>query len=77
MSAERWIEGKRRDGLAVVEGVEGYVIIPHGARLPVDRCPCCDKGFPRNGMGFRAARLVADMLFPMTEETEERRAHAN
>ena len=69
MSGERWTtNGKRRDGLAIVEGTEGYVIMPPGEGLPIDRCPCCDKGFPCNAMGLRGARLVADMLYPMTEE---------
>ena len=67
MSAEQWTKDKRRDGLEVVEGIDGYVIMPPNEALPVDRCPCCDKGFPRNDKGRRAARLVADMLYPLPE----------
>lgn len=70
MSGEQWIEGRRRDGLAVVEGIDGWVIMPgfgggEVARLPLDRCPCCDERFQRSDVGFRAARLVADLMYPV------------
>jgi hypothetical protein len=65
---ERWSGGKRCDGLAVVEGIDGFVIMPSDEGLPISRCPCCDEPFPRNDMGLRGAKLVADMLYPMTEE---------
>jgi hypothetical protein len=74
MNVERWIEDdKRRDGLTIVEGIDGLVIMPANNRLPMDRCPCCDKAFRRDATGLRGARLVADMLFPI--EGEERDAH--
>jgi hypothetical protein len=62
MSEERWTtDGKRCDGLAIVEGIDGLVIMPPPSeRLPLDRCPCCDKPFQT----MRAAQLVADMLYP-------------
>lgn len=67
MTEERWIEGKRRDGLAVVAGLDGYVIMPAEGGLPIAHCPCCDKAFPLGAKGRRGAKLVADALYPMTE----------
>ncbi len=64
---ERWIKGKRRDGLAIVEGLDGLVIMPAPEGLPVDKCPFCDRRFPMTAAGKREARLVADMLYPMTD----------
>lgn len=66
MTNARWIGNRRADGLEVVAGIDGYAIIPANKGLAVDRCPCCDKNFPRNDVGSRGARLVADMLYPMT-----------
>ena len=60
---QRWTERKRRDGLAIVEGIDGRLIMPSGERLPVDKCPCCEQGFGTD----RAARVAADMLYPMQE----------
>jgi hypothetical protein len=69
MNVEQWTEdNRRRDGLAIVEGIDGLVIMPGDERLPMDRCPCCDKAFRRDATGMRAARLVADMLFPIAGE---------
>jgi hypothetical protein len=63
MTDERWTEdGKRSDGLAVIEGGEGFVILPKGDGLAMDRCPCCDKPFRT----LRSARLVADAVYAMT-----------
>ena len=62
---QRWTEGKRSDGLAIVPGIDGLVIMPAGERLPVDRCPCCDKPF----ITTRAAQLVADLMFPMAKDS--------
>lgn len=61
---ERWSGGERRDGLRIVEGLDGLVIMP-AAGLSLDRCPCCDKPFPNTDRGLHGARLVADMLFPL------------
>lgn len=67
MSEEQWTtEDKRRDGLSIVAGIDGWLILPAEGRPAIDRCPCCDEPFPRNGQGFRGARLVADMLYPLT-----------
>jgi hypothetical protein len=63
--AERWQGNQRQDGLAIVEGVDGWVIMPKAEGLPLDKCPCCDKVFARNDVGLRAAKLVADMAFPV------------
>ena len=65
-SEERWIKNRRVDGLTIMVGIEGYVIIP-GRGLSIDRCPCCDQEFPTNEFGLRAARLAADMLYPMAK----------
>jgi hypothetical protein len=60
---ERWTdEGKRIDGLAVIEGGGGFVILPKSDGLAMDRCPCCDKPFST----MRAAMLVADAVYAMT-----------
>lgn len=67
---ERWINGRRDDGLTIKAGIDGYVILPGPRGAPLDRCPCCDKAFPRNDVGLRAARLVADILYPMTERND-------
>jgi hypothetical protein len=63
--ANRWQGNQRQDGLTVVEGVDGWIIMPKAEGLPVDKCPCCDKLFARTDIGARAARLVADMMFPI------------
>jgi hypothetical protein len=63
--AERWQGNQRQDGLAIVEGVDGWVIMPRAEGLPLDKCPCCDKTFARNDVGLRGPKLVADMMFPV------------
>ena len=45
LAQTRWTEGKRSDGLAIVPGIDGLVIMPAGERLPVAECPCCGKPF--------------------------------
>jgi hypothetical protein len=54
----------RSDGLAVIEGGEGWVILPKSDGLALDRCPCCDKPFRT----MRAAQLVADQVYAMTRD---------
>ena len=61
---DRWIEGKRCDGLAVIEGGEGFVILPKSDGVAMDRCPCCGKPFRT----LRAAILVADAVYAMTSD---------
>jgi hypothetical protein len=69
MSEEQWTtEDKRRDGLSIVAGIDGWLILPAEGRPAIDRCPCCDELFTRDDRGFRGARLVADMIYPLTEE---------
>ena len=63
--AEQWRGNQRQDGLTVVEGLDGWIIMPKGEGLPVDKCPCCDKTFAKTEIGERAARLVADMVYPV------------
>jgi hypothetical protein len=62
--AEQWQGNRRCDGLTVVEGIDGWIIMPQ-ERLPIDKCPCCDEHFSRNDVGQRAARLVADLIYPV------------
>jgi hypothetical protein len=62
---ERWTdEGRRSDGLAIVPGVEGFVILPKTDGLALDRCPCCDKPFRT----MRSAQLAADQVYAMTRD---------
>jgi len=61
-ASNRWSGGSRSDGLTVVEGGEGYVILPKSDGVALDRCPCCDKPFRT----MRAAMLVADAVYAMT-----------
>jgi hypothetical protein len=63
--AEQWQGNRRCDGLTIVDGIDGWIIMPPAEGLPVDKCPCCDKGFARNDVGQRAARLVADLVYPV------------
>jgi hypothetical protein len=66
MTDERWTDdGHRIDGLAVVEGGEGFVILPRSDGVALDRCPCCDKPFRTR----RAAMLVADAVYAMTKDS--------
>lgn len=68
MSTERWSDdGRRRDGLAIVSGIDGWVIMPGTEGLPIDKCPCCDKPF----LTMRDGRLVADWIYPMAEEPSD------
>jgi hypothetical protein len=65
MIDERWKDYYRRvDGLTIMAGIDGYVIMP-ARGLSIDKCPCCDEAFPCNAVGLRSARLVADWLYPM------------
>jgi len=57
----RWISAtERNDGLVIMEGGEGYVILPRGDHVALDKCPCCDNPFRT----IRAAQLIADEVFP-------------
>lgn len=63
---ERWpSDDKRCDGLTIVAGADGFVILPRDDSVAVDRCPCCDKALRT----MKAARLVADMICPMTRDS--------
>lgn len=61
----RWSvdERRRRDGLEIVDGLNGLVIMPGGEGVAVDKCPCCNLPF-RN---IQAARIVSDFLYPLEE----------
>jgi hypothetical protein len=60
---DRWQNGKRRDGCALVWGIDGWLIMPGDEGLPVAQCPCCSKPFGT----AKTAQLVADFLYPMQE----------
>lgn len=62
---ERWRGNQRTDGLTIVEGLDGWLIMPKGEGLSLDTCPCCSKPFTRNDLGLRAAKIVADYVFPI------------
>ena len=74
MTEERWTNNRRSDGCAIVAGISGWVVMPGGEGLPVDKCPCCDKPFPSGSNGLRAAKLVADILYPMNDNGDDRPA---
>jgi hypothetical protein len=58
-----WIDdAHRRDGIRVapMPGIdEAYMIIGHG--VSIELCPCCERRMATQ----RAARLVADLVYPM------------
>ena len=64
-TTERWQDNRREDGLTIVEGIDGLVIMPSAEGLPIDKCPCCDEPFLKNDAGLRGAKLVADALYPV------------
>jgi hypothetical protein len=69
MTAQWSHDHKRRDGLAIVVSADGLIIAPAPGRGPAyTLCPCCGKRFAISAQGYRAARLVADMVFPIIEE---------
>jgi len=62
MSDADWIANLRRDGLAIkADGTGNWIVQPADDRAPISICPCCDKPFATP----RAARLVADAVYPM------------
>jgi len=62
MVEERWIEsGRRRDGLLIIEGIDGYMIMPQSEGLPVDCCPTCSQRLRTRLI----ARCAAEFLYPM------------
>jgi hypothetical protein len=67
MTEERWSNGRRCDGLEVIKGIDGYLIMPQAEGLPIDKCPCCDKFF----LNRAAAQRVADFVFPMADTLDE------
>jgi hypothetical protein len=69
-TTERWQDNRREDGLTVVEGLDGWIIMPQAEGLPVAQCPCCDKPFAKTDKGLRAAKLVADALYPVARRDQ-------
>ena len=67
MTIDRWTKDKRRDGLMIVKGVDGYVIMPPAEGLPVDLCPLCNDPFPKTKRGFHKAQLIADAMYPIPD----------
>jgi hypothetical protein len=60
---EAWQGTRRRDGLVVVCGFLGWIVLPAGDAAPVDRCPCCERTLPTLTLATR----VADAAFPLSE----------
>jgi hypothetical protein len=58
---ERWQGNQREDGLSVVQGTDGWIIMTCEGGAAMDICPCCDKPF----LSDRAARKVADLVYPV------------
>lgn len=61
-----WTDCVRSDGVQVARGVEGWVVIPERG-LRIDLCPCCHKPM----LTERAAKLVAEGLFPLPQQHGE------
>jgi hypothetical protein len=64
---ELWQETKRRDGVKIVRGIDGWVIVATGG-YTLATCPCCDKPL----LTERAARLVADLVLPLNPPPVDR-----
>lgn len=59
---QRWTsDTTRNDGLKIVQGMDGYVILPGDDSSALDRCPCCDIPFK----SITSARMCADMIYHM------------
>jgi hypothetical protein len=63
MSDERWTDDLHRaDGIKIVrhpEDAGAWIVVAPGGSI--DECPCCGKVM----LSPRAARLVADIVYPM------------
>lgn len=55
-----WEGGRRPDGMAVVKGLDTWVVSPPDGRPSIVHCPCCGQGFAT----ARRAKLVADAVYP-------------
>jgi len=67
MTEERWIEaGRRRDGLLIIEGIDGYMIMPQTEGLPLDCCPTCSQRLKTRLI----ARCAAEFLYPMQSDAD-------
>ena len=64
MVEQRWQNNRRRDGCAVLMGIDGWLIMPASEGLPSTLCPCCCRLFADDQA---AARRAADFLYPMVE----------
>ena len=65
-SMQRWTTADRRsDGLVIMPGVEGFVILPRSDGLAIDACPCCDRPFTT----VHQASMCADMIYPMLKDS--------
>lgn len=60
---ETWRATRRRDGLVVAEGLDGWIVIPADGDA-IDRCPCC-KITPTTQ---QTAMRLADVVFPLPQE---------
>jgi hypothetical protein len=73
MIEERWTNNRRSDGCEIMMGVDGWIVVPGGEGLPIERCPCCNELFGKTDKGLRGAKLVADQMYPMNDNGDEPR----
>jgi hypothetical protein len=59
--ADRWSGTRRRDGLVVVPGMDGWIIIPGDDSDALDICPCCKHSIRTE----LAAKFIAERAFPL------------
>jgi hypothetical protein len=59
---------RRSDGLEVILGIDGWIIMPGDEGPPIDRCPCCGKAL----LSPLAAQIVADTMLPIDREWVKR-----
>jgi hypothetical protein len=65
MSEERWTNNRRSDGCEIMMGIDGWVIMPGCEGLPITPCPFCGQRFAGDFDGLRAAKQLADIMYPI------------
>jgi hypothetical protein len=58
-----WRGVRRRDGLCIAQGIDGWIIIPAEGEA-IDTCPCCQN---RIAQAYYA-KLIADRAYPLPAE---------
>lgn len=61
-TTERWNNNRRADGLSVVEGLDGWIIMALEGGPALSECPACGKPF----LNAHAARRMADLVYPLS-----------